>query len=324
MAYETGAASGMEDLLGKLSTFAQADGWTQDVFDIVTNKHLALSKSTVHVQFKYDTTTGHIAIYQSTAYSGAAPGSQTNDSGSGDYSGAVNVGRRITSIGNLAYPAYYFFSGNNYIHVALEFQPGIYRHFCFGELVKIGTWTGGAYCGGHVLSVGSEHDIWATTNAFLLDGMTNTGTLDFQSTIHMEGMPDQAVGGKWGAFGSHTQGNAGIDKAGVARMPVLGGIRGGLLEAAYGWFAANPANGFIPMLPIACYLRKTTVNPEIWRLLGYMPDTRMVNITFINPGEEVTLGADVWKFFPWIRKGDSPAPAGQDWSGHMGIAYLKS
>lgn len=329
MAYETGTATGMLDLLTKLSAFAVANGWTEDVFvtGAVALNHLALHKGTVFVQFKYDIATGHIAMYQSLAYSGASAGNQTGDSGSGDYSyaGAVDVGRRIFGIGNLAYPAYYFFAGTNYIHCVLEFQPGIYRHFGFGEIVKFGTWTGGEYCLGHTMpSAAGLNQPWASTGAFLMDGNSNTGTVDFQNTIHIEGMPNQVVNGKWGVFGLHTFGSStGVDRAGIQRIAIMGGIKGGLLEAHFGWFQGNPANGFIPMFPINCYYR--SISPEKWRLIGYMPDTRNVNITFINPAEEIVLGANTWKFFPWWRKGDAPAPAGTvEWSGHMGVAYLKS
>lgn len=152
MAYQTGTASSQEDLMNVLQTFAAANGWTVDIMS-TTNDWMALNNGSVFVQFRWDNSTG-IAMFQSTAFSGTgiAPGNHTGDDGCGfldasaPYNSTVSSGRRIT-VGNGPYTAYHFFTDGTtkYIHVVLEYSPGLYRHFSFGTINKVGTWTGGQY-----------------------------------------------------------------------------------------------------------------------------------------------------------------------------------
>lgn len=319
MAYETGTASSQQDLLDKLKTFAVAQGWTQDEFD-TTNKRLSIHKGTVFVQFRWDAADS-IAIYHSLGFTGGnAPGNHPNDSGNGlTGTGTINAQRRISAIGNGPYPAYYFFAGTNYIHVVLEFVAGRYRHASFGELIKTGVWTGGEYAAGfHWGSLAAQvDDLGNVVHYALVDWRNNADNL-LACTVHAEGFPGQAVGGKWGVvINSNTTGN---DRAGVLRLTLIGGVREGFLQNALGWLRANPANGFIPMIPLEIYYRRA-LTPEHWFKFGYVPDIKQVNMFFLNPAEEFTVGADVWKVFPWARKQFLQNDTEE--SGSMAFAYKK-
>ena len=61
MAYETGSASGQTDLISKLSTFAQANGYVEEYYN-GTNRFLALSRAAddLSIGCKYRTMTGAI------------------------------------------------------------------------------------------------------------------------------------------------------------------------------------------------------------------------------------------------------------------------
>jgi hypothetical protein len=156
-----------------LNTFAVAQGWTSNVMS-TTDDWMGVNNGSVFVQFRWDNTNA-IAMFHSTGFinTATAPGNHTNDDGHGTvdatapYNAAISSGRRISGMGNGPYTSYHFFTDNTtkYIHVVLEYSPGLYRHFSFGTINKIGSWTGGQYAVGHIMSTspglvnGSSHRI---------------------------------------------------------------------------------------------------------------------------------------------------------------------
>jgi len=320
MAYETGVASSQEDFLTKLSTFAQANGWTQDELD-VPNKELAIRRNNVFISFRWDAvaTTGGIAIFQALGFTmGNTPGNHPNDSGSGLISGTpISSQRRLDRIGNGPFTAYHFFAGSVFLHVALEYAPGLYRHCSFGELVKNGTWTGGEYCAGHTWA-GDPDSPANPSHCVLVDWRSQLSNLE-GATVHVEGMPGEGGTSKWGVvIDSTTVGN---DRAGIARVTCLGGLRDGFLFNALHFIRSNPGNGFVSMAPLQVYYRRL-LSPEQWFKLGTIPGMRGINIHFINPAEAFTIGADTWRCFPYVRK--QFLQLNTDESGNWGIAYRQA
>jgi len=321
MAYETGVATSQQDLLSKLGTFASGNGWTQDEFD-TTNKRLSLHKGTIYVQFRWDAVDA-ISMYHSLGFigTGTSPGNHTDDSGNGQTAAnPLTTGRRVNRIGNGPFTAYYFFTNSSpadYIHVVLEFSPGLFRHVTFGKLVKNGTWTGGEFAGCEFIAASST-GLDNTSHYVLCDGRHDQDNT-LPMTIHVEGLPGQTAGTKWGiVWGPST--NLGTDRGGAARNPLIGGLRESFLQAALGWFSANPNNGFVPMFPLQIFRRRLT-SPEQWINLGTIPDLRYINIKFVNAADEFTVGGDTWKCFPWVKK---TTTANADESGNMGIAIRKT
>lgn len=315
MAYQTGVATDHEDLMDALSTFLVGEGWTSDNFDS-GNKRMSLHSGTVYVSFRWDATDA-IALYHALGYSGAAPGSNTDDSGNGQTAAnPLTTGRRIQRIGTGPFTAYHFFADSNYCHVVLEYAIGLYRFMSFGDMEKRGSWTGGEYASASQWA--ASVSVSATSHYALVDWRHNVSNANLM-TVHMESMPNQAVGGKWGVLGPVA--SPGTDRGGTARAALLGGVREGFFQTGLGWLAASASNGFVPMFPLHVYYRRTGVTPEEWRLLGQLPAIRFVNIKYLNPGEEFTIGGDVWKVFPWVRKSET---TDADESGHMGFAILKT
>jgi len=166
MAYATGAASSPTDLLQKLVTFLQANGWTADLSaadGAGWRAHLHLGGQHVHMRafvsetaptvFAHMTGTGTksgLALYGSSGFDGGAgwnaqPGSPPYESGS--IVNVVGAGMQLND-GGAAIQNYYFFcdgSGDNVVAV-VEKTPGVYVHLGFGSsLAKCGSWTGGQY-----------------------------------------------------------------------------------------------------------------------------------------------------------------------------------
>lgn len=310
----------MPDLLTKLSTFAVAEGWTEDDYDPSVTHNLQIHKNSVYVQFKWDTTTGNVAVFHSLGYTGGnVAGAQDDDSGNGDNTVPVSTERMISGIGNGPYEAYHFFSNDDNLHMALEFLPGRYRHFSCGMLVKVGDWTGGEYCAAHHWLATASDSLTDSRHSLLFDGR-NTQDPQFGATIHVEDLPEQDPASLWGVVSGANTNAPGDDSDARPRVNLIGGLREGFWQNSMGPLEANPANGFIPMFPITVHQRKIAV-PEVWRLLGYLPEIKFINISMMAPGQEFTLDGDTWKVFPWVRKNE--LQVGQEGSGNMGVAFLK-
>jgi hypothetical protein len=327
MAYETGTATTQQDLLDKLQTFAAANGWTVDEWN-TSGKELSMHRSTVYVHFQWDSTatTGGIGIYQSLGWiaAGTNPWQHTDDSGTGlaSLTGPYTSQRRVDRIGDGPFTKYFFFEDDTYIHVVLEYAPGLYRHFGMGILEKVGTWTGGEYAYGHIWynSFGVQDYPQDSRHSFSFDARNTNASTD-NATLHVEGLPGEpSASTKWGVMWQGT--SPGNDRAAVARVNLFGGLRDGPLTNALSWMPANPNNGYIPLVPIPIYYRRDAgSSPEKWYLLGFAKATRLINIRNYNPGDEITVGSDTWTVFPWVRKKWDQDDT--DETGNMGIAYQK-
>ena len=316
MAYETGSATDLDDLLSKLNTFATANGWTSDEFDTV-NGDWALSKNDVYVSARWDVTTvQHLALYQALAFDGAAtlPGDHTDDSGHGFNSNSSHVDtnldneRHVADIGDGPFATYHFFENDAspaYIHIIVQVSAGVFRHFGFGELDKIGDWTGGEYCYGHYMDNLPNQTAVDPRTSMLFDGLNTENPVNFgqrNATMHVEGLPGMGGSDKWGCiFGSRTLSLASdTDGNGNSLTRLLGGFRGGPIARAWAEFDGSNSVGFVPMYPINVWHHEDSTSRI--RLLGSMADVRGVSLRNFEAEEEVTIGSDTWVLFPSGRK----------------------
>lgn len=343
MAYETSTATDQTDLMSKLSTFAQANGYGEDYYS-GGNKHLSLSRPAddCYVSFAWDSV-DTIAMYQALNYEGAhdeEPWDQDDDSGNGNDNLPTDIdeGRQVSRIGDGPYTAYHFFAytAPYSIHVVLEFSPGLYRHFAFGYLNKTGTWTGGAFCGGHLWNPGFDFYAYnkpeSSAHTILLDGFMEPGAIhpaitvyntDAGGTLHIEGMPNQDGASKWGHSLSNRIGDAdiGTDRNGNSRIRIGGGCRQGPAVQQYGPYLPNPANGFMPIIPMEVFYNDGENSAEGWYYLGRVANVGHIHLHGIDPAQELTVGAETWMAFPAVRKSNIGG-INQE-SRNMGIIYNK-
>jgi hypothetical protein len=323
MAYETNSFSSISDVMTKLSTFAVANGWTEDH---VEANQLFLTKSTVSVSFCWATSSPTVVgIFQQLAFLNAStdPGSHTDDSGNGSFS---TTDTTVDNERHVIIPdtggTYWFFEQDTYLHIVIERGAGTqsFSHFGFGILNKEGTWTGGEYCYGMLRTgtTGTSALASSANYSFGLDALAAGTTPDSHcATMHMEGMPNQAGSGKWGlVWGGGTA--TLTDTAAVARANVSGGFRGGPIARAYGRFGGSPIDGLIPMYPIGTWYDDPS-NAR-WYYLGSQPDVRGVSIESFTGGQEVVIGSDTWVMFPVRYKTATGASGG---TRNLGIAYKK-
>jgi len=318
--FQVTTPASIDALFTDLSSFATTNGWTQDSIDLGNNE-LELSRGNVFVQFQHDD--DNISVHHSLGFSGGAgPGTQTDDSGNGKVSTPFTSERRVDNIGAGPFTNLFMHTDSTtgtYIHCILEYAPGLYRHFGFGTITKIGTWTGGEYAYGHHWLASGQASITDDRHTILFDSI-HDDTNNESATLHVEGLNDQPGASKWGINWSGSTATTGTDTAGNARVAIVGTSRDGFLSNMAIWLRANVSNGFIPMIPVQLFYRHTTPSPEQWRLLGTMKDIRMMNIFNLEPQEEFTVGSDTWKVYPMTRKANA---GGQEESKNMGIAYKK-
>jgi len=324
MAYQTGTASDQTDLMNKLSTFAQANGYTEEYYN-GTTKFLSLSRSVdnLYVSFAWDAI-NTIAIYQALGFSATyqeQPWNQANDSGNGSDTipSQIEYGRQVSKIGNGSFTAYHFFAYTNpyNIHVVLEFAPGLYRHFGFGKIDKVGTWTGGAWAAGHLWNFASAFAAYDepkhSSHSVLADGLLQTNVspydvyaADSGATLYCESLPGQVATGKWGhsVYYNLSDSAVGNDRSSVQRIKVSGGCRCGMNLPLFGGFLPDLANGLIPIIPMDVFYYRGASGVDGIYYLGRMHNIGHIHMEGIDPAQEITVGSDVWIVFPMVRKSD--------------------
>ncbi len=340
MAYQTGSASDTTDLMNKLQVFAAANGYVVDNYD-GANRRLSISRAadSLYAHLYWDGT-NNIGMYQSLGYSAgsvATPWTMPNDSGNG-YANLAQLyrGRNVNNIANGPFPTYYFFGYTNpySIHVVLEFSAGIYRHFGFGKLDKVGIWTGGAWVAGHHWNAqdggGALDSPTSTVHSILLDGVTNppTALYDYcrycNATMHAEDLPLQDASSKWAVSGAPTISSyLGNDRAGNPRVRIIGGCRGGIALSQFGWLVPNLASGFVPLIPMEVFYIDGVAGSASrgWYHLGRLHNVYHLHMQGIDPAQEINYGGSTYLVFPGVRKSHVGMNNQESWN--MGIVYKK-
>lgn len=330
---ETGTASNIADLFSKLSTFAVTAGWTQDYS---ASDRLFLHKGSCYVAFRWASSSPTAAgIYQALGFinSATAPGSHTDDSGSGVISGTdatIKTGRHVPLVNSSM--AYWFFTSGtkDYVHAVVQVAGGDYRHFGFGNLDKQGSWTGGEYAYGHLVSptAGSSRQTFSDATT-LLDGCSgiNTGSpgagsfssvQPFVATVHAESLPNEGGSSKWCLCWGGGAPNT-TDRGSNTRRYMQGGFRAGPTATMFGRFQGTLLTGLLPAYSIPIFYQDPS-NTSRYYPVGNMPDVRGIKMDAFVGGQEVSIGTDTWVVFP----SKALLAFGSNNTSNQGIAYLKN
>ncbi len=336
MAYETGTATGPNDLLQKLVAFltGPAVGWTQDMSQTDgTGWRAHLHKSSVYVNLKSTTgavnpwgvspsptpisTSAAMHLYLGTGFNGGA--NWNAQAGGPLLSGTGTITGVSMPLPTGAITSYHFFSdstGDN-IAVVVEKTTGIFAHLGWGtSLNKSGSFTGGPYFFGAKNAYN-----FADTSTFNF-GAQNGPTTRMPFAYVDSGNGPAATGyvradvdsftGKWlGCTNSTAQPS--------------GGYTGKNLASEYRGTTAPP--GEIPNVEMLFERATSSFNSQahlipvrIWAardaggysLLGVVPGVFWTNATghtagaTLNPppgysaGAVITLGADSYVIFPFF------------------------
>lgn len=298
VAYQTGAASSPGDFVTKLSTFAQANGFTAPG----AASGVVLSSGSVLVGIA-----GQVSAVHMRGGITSAPLAAWNAQIGAPTSPAKTA---VMDLGGATgpYTAYHFFvgdeDGNPHVHAVLEITAGVFRHLSFGQLVKSGTYTGGTYVEGMNWNISSSFAGSIDTALHHVIGDANSGHVN---ASHMRVDYDSKsnnwqdiTGGSWTA-----------DK-------VKGSVRS---EGIYGPLIAAQNmkwNARTPLYKIEYFAARPS---SMWSPLGRIPNMRQLNLRSIAPGDEITIGGDTWKCFPFVQRTDAVGGSAVN-SYYYGYAYL--
>lgn len=205
----------------------------------------------------------------------------------------------------------YLFGGSSpqtYLYVAIEVEPGYYRHITMGYFDKFGTALGGLFWDIAETSNNAQSVAYAAGNKYpFIYNSKNSGHNNTKGGFDAQ---DRDGNPAWVTFG--TDYNTGYK---------VGGYWGLELNSQ---IDSSPIvfNSRIPFITPLVSISNLGLVPY-----GVPPAIRYVNMEYLLPGDEITMGDEVWKVFPLIRNVPSSNVADDqdegEGSGDYGIAYLK-
>ena len=316
IAYQTGSATDVTDLLDKLRIFLLAQGWTVNGFVVITNgKRLSLlSPAGNYFELASDTSvvTGanpspYIKVCACRGYaSGSAFNAQSGTSGE-------TWANRLTG----PFTAYHFFVDSSYAHIVIEITSGVFSHIQIGAINKFCTFTGGEYAAAlnwYMSGSGYQNTPVSGYHNVPWENQNNSGNAKYsQFRADIDSVSDKWHGPHDSAtyrFMSNTMQLWSQSTAGISRRI----------------WSAGPSsyNQNTPLIPLYAIVVRASTNQSI---LGVAPDVRGINMKNYAPGATITIGSEQWLVFPWTQKSDAynvPADAAKVQSYYYGFAYRKA
>lgn len=335
MAYSTGTAATIPDLLDAIVTFLNANGWTQDSYAVDgTGKryHANRGGKYIHFRSRVNENFNNSALSYDWVFNQASSG-LVMYMGSG-YSGATNwwqqAGRPVGQAGWHQNPIvgipvyqpygsvnYHFFahnSGDNII-LTIEFIPNHFCHIAFGVSVdKRGqTYTGGEYFMANYTGYGwSPQGQWENTTGSQHVGANGLGvfssngrTANSYMRIEVDGDTTGNFGNAWRSLCSSETSN-GLSASGVAGTPLSTAARFCWIDLdeyiiPQRYQANSPLNNIILLTPLKVYVNRTTAAGQYTNahsFAGEIPKIFAVNIRNLNVGQQISIGGVNYRVFP--------------------------
>lgn len=304
MAYQQTTATSVEDLVNKVATFAASLGWTVERNTIATgNRTVSLKRATGDYIHVYNTDTSNVRLRASTGI----------DTGLGvTLQPGVSSAEAVANCGAGPFASVFFFGDTTpapYFHCSFDTGNAIFRHFSFGELQKIGSWTGGTYF-----------------DALNVDPFQNFNDSPLGPWHHRLFGSTNSINSTEGAVRCDVDGNtnyfAPISDPLNFTTPVVLGMDTERDTSGFYDSSVNSWSGVTPLRPVKLRIERAS---SFWTEIGYVPGIRLVNISRWAVGDEFSIGPDTWKVFPFWRQGTRPSgDTTSPYSGQYGYAYLKT
>ncbi len=310
MAYHETTGLDPQDVVNKIGNFAEAAGWVVETNNLTANvRTLVLQKSGDHIRLWNDSTsifiTGHIGY----------DGELTFDQQQG-YAGRYAQ----ANVGGGPYTKVFMFGGDEYVHVVIEMAGGVFRHISFGEIDKLGEWEGGTYFDATYWSLSAPATyLWQSSSSPIFDAGSG---VDFVGALRCD-IPQDGRSDAWALFRHNAAFRA---ETGLYRGESNSASTPSYLTSQMYERNDPPFSGQIALGTIRADVLR---NGGALSPAGVFPDVRYVNMARYSPGQEITVGSDVWKVFPMARKGvGSGTPSnplyGQSFSHNHAYAFKKT
>ncbi len=211
------------------------------------------------------------------------------------------------------YIKYFLYTEGNAIHGVLQIYNDVWSHISFGNMIKFGAWIGGEYvtANGSFISGPGYYQPWDhsyRTNGILFDGGYNNVTA-LRTTgyvRHLIAAPSNNYL-EFARLGNLEQYD---QKCQMVTMY-------GMLQTLIGTCSSIDFNMRSPLFPVYVKAWETVTNR--WRLVGYVPGTKVLDIGHIS---SASIVENDWITFPMIQRhsGDRVlSPRSYDW----GVAYKR-
>jgi hypothetical protein len=288
--YATGSASTPAALLAAIEAFATSAGWTIDRTTSVynpgggggssTDYWLAMHQGACYLNYWYQTASLGVLLYPADGYNAAnAPNAQCSIGNPGG-------GPPFMNIGAGPYTGYHLFSttaGPIYLHCVIEISGGIFGQLHGGILNA---------AGGAAPAIYGASTAWNYTGLItsFCDALTNIIPFGLAQNnfpcvlVSTDGVLDWKIATSGGSVGHRLivpARGGGFQNRGIHRTP-------------------NTFNELTVLFPIHLFAERAAGN--VYSHVGDVFDFRCCNGQNVNPKDEITIGSDVWKYFPAAAK----------------------
>ncbi|MCQ9629235.1 hypothetical protein [Actinobacillus suis] len=152
MAYQTGNAKDVNELLKKLSEFAQTLKWTVDKLE---DNLMCLHNGQGYWSLMFKPEVNQLFTYVNTSFDTSKKGNEQPGSSRKHAYREIDTATSQLEKGN--YASYDFFGSEQYLHVVVQIEAEKFRHFGIGTLNKEGIYTGGQYTYGTYITKSYGH-----------------------------------------------------------------------------------------------------------------------------------------------------------------------
>jgi len=329
MAYQTGSASDVADLVNKISAYAVANGWVLDNDNGASDHCLHSGPNYIRL---IGTTAGTygpwVYAYTGTGYNGA--GALVTQSGAA----ACNWATSPTV-------EYHLFVTAQYIHCAFLSGNGAWNNLMCGVLTKTNNFEGGTYVAG--TNWRWSNHTWTTVNGepYSYKGNYVSNAYDYYHTypfdcytssnggsghytrvnaVRSALSPDMKNFSMYNNTSADTRGYGGYRHFNWADTTSTYSTTGVYTSTAQLMArSVNQFNGLAVMHPI---MVGAHYEAGYFTTLGNPQDVRLINLKYLNAKDIITIGTDEWMVFPAKSKQliDNFTPYSQ----FIGYAYLRN
>lgn len=310
MSYQTGTATGPDDLLDKLRVFLLAEGWSVNDHSVDGGGYRLHVQKTLGGEASYFNLRSAINenIFGNSSYPSGLDGHVTGlgINGSTGYSGALawhaqsggtvdinyptkTCGSVLHMMSTSAIPAYYFFTVGNTVNVVVEMTSGKVQSMSFGMIEKQGVFTGGQFfsapyassnCYSLYMNATDDYSGSKISFAYKCERPNTFLYFDADDTASWKSNYDNYNSSLLCPCPSH--------QYYADRYSFQG------LLAMFHVKSPNYYNSISSMAPVYLLGKRSDNN---FSLLGWPEGIRYLNTQNYSMGQELTYGTETWKIF---------------------------